>query len=376
MIEGGARHFPEQEVTYLNCAAQSPLPNVTVEAMREAIGIKTLPNRMPDMLLFELPNRAREAVAPIIGVPANEIFLGSGMSHGSNAAAHGFPWTPGDEVILTANEFPANIYIWGNAARRAGARAIHVRGTGRGATTREVLAAVTDRTRAIMVSLVDFGSGQVQDVEQLAAVCRARGIFLGIDGTQAAGVVPLDVSSMGIQLFTAGCYKWMLGPYGAGFAWLSPDWYERIDPTYVTWTAAAGAENFNSLPREDWTWVDTARRYDAPETASFVNTTGMARSAEFLVELGVPAIHDHVTELLDQVVAGLPAPYRRRGEPGPIASPILLLETDDAQQVHRDYDRLRGNGFWVSLREDGIRVSPHVFNTPNDIDRFLRTLAE
>ena len=376
MIHDGARHFePFEDLVYLNAAAQSPLPRVTVEAMREAINVKVRPQNMPDMFLFDLPNRARAAVAPLIGAEPSEIFLGNGMSHGSNVAALGFPWQPGDEVVLTTNEFPANLYIWANAAKRAGGKPVFVKGKGRAATTDEILAAFTDRTRAVMVSLVDFGSGEVQDVARLVAACRERGAFLGIDGTQAAGIVPVDVKTLGANLFTAGAYKWMLGPYGAGFGWLDAEWFERIAPTYVTWTAAEGAENFNALPRETWKWVCYARRFDAPETASFVNMTAMARSAEFITELGRDAIYAHVTGLLSRLEANLPNGFRRRATPSKLAGPILLIEGDDVPRVHAAYHRLREHKFWVSLREDGIRVSPHIYNTEAQIDAFLETLA-
>ena len=376
MIAGGAAYFPGFDgVVYLNCAAQSPLPLVTQEAMHEAVGRKSRPDKLPDSILFEIPDRARRAIAPLIGARPEDVFIGAGASHGSAVAALGFPWKPGDEVLLAANEFPANLYIWANAARRAGGKAVFVKGRRHAAATGEILEAVTGRTRAIMVSLVDFGSGEVQDSERLREACSRRGIFLGLDATQAAGVVPLDVATLGANLLTVGGYKWMLGPYGAGFGWLDLAWYDRIDPTYVTWTAAEGAEDYNNLPREDWRWVATARRFDGPETASYVNATGLARSAELLSELGLEAVNRHVTGLLAHLESGLPRPYRRRAGPSAFPSPILLVEADDTYRVHRTYRDLREAGFWVSLRDDGIRISPHVYNTPGDMDRLLELLA-
>jgi selenocysteine lyase/cysteine desulfurase len=206
-------------------------------------------------------------------------------------------------------------------------------------------------------------------------VCRDRGIFLAVDATQAVGVMPVDAAAPGVSLLTSASYKWLLGPYGGGFGYLAPEWAERIEPSYLTWTAAEGAENFNALPRDAFRWVNTARRFDGPEAASFLNTTGMARSAEFIAEIGRDAIHAHVTGLLAYLEETLPAPFRRRASPSPVPGPILMIEADDTDAVHGAYRRLRARKIWVSLRDDGIRVSPHIYNTREDMDRLLGLLA-
>jgi selenocysteine lyase/cysteine desulfurase len=377
MIEDGARHFHDFDgTTYLNCANHGALPRVTADAVREAIALKTHPNRVPDHIYFTLTGRARKAIAPLIGAAPESITLGTGASHGAGVAALGFPWNPGDEVVIARSDFPANVYIWCNAARRAGATARVVKPARRAATTEEILAAIGPNTRVVAVSLVDFGTGEVIDVERVAEVCRPRGIFLAVDATQAAGIVPLDMKSLGASMLTVAAYKWMLAPYGSGYAAFAPEWAERIDPTYVTWTAARGAEKFNTLPREDWEWHETNRRFDAPEVASFLNVTGLARSAEFIAEIGLEAMHEHVTGLLGHLERNLPRPFRRRATPSRIQGPILSIEADDAERVHRAYERITEAEIVVSLREDGIRVSPHIYNTAGDIDRLLRLLGD
>ena len=376
MISDGSRHFEDFDgLTYLNCANHGPLPRVTATAVTEALALKTHPNRVPDHIYFTLTDRARAAVAPMVGANPEWITLGTGESHGANLAALGFPWQQGDEVVVASSDFPSNVYIWCNAARRFGGRAQVVQPRGRAAVTGEILDAIGSNTRIVAVSFVDFGSGEVMDLQKLGQVCRDRGIFLVVDATQAAGLVPLDMVALDISLVTVAGYKWMLAPYGTGFAALAPEWLDRIEPSYVTWTAARGAEKFNAMPREDWTWAEGARRYDAPEAASFLNVTGLARSAEFITEIGREAMHAHVTDLLAGVEANLPAPFRRRAGEAWVPAPILSLESDDTQAVHDAYARLRDAGFVVSLREDAIRISPHIYNTEADLERLVAFLA-
>jgi len=376
MIENGARHFDDFDgVAYLNCARMGPLPRVTQAAIREMIPLQSHPNRIPDDILFRIPNEARAALAPLVGAQPEEIFLGPGATHGAAIGALGFPWTQGAEVLLTANDFPSNLYIWTQAARRHGGRAVVLRPAGRAVTTEEVLERIGPATRVVSVSWVDYGSGEVMDLARLGRACREREIFLVVDGTQGVGILPLAVRESGISLLTVAGYKWMLSPYGCAFGWIDPAWRDHIEPAYVTWTAAEGAEQFNLLPREGWKWVGTSRRFDGPETASFFNVTGLTTSAGFLAEVGVPAVQAHVSELLDRLEGGLTGPFRRRARRTDPQGPILCIEAGESALVHAAYERLAEARIKVSLREDGIRVSPHMYNTAGDIDRLLEVLA-
>jgi selenocysteine lyase/cysteine desulfurase len=143
----------------------------------------------------------------------------------------------------------------------------------------------------------------------------------------------------------------------------------------VNWAAARGAEDFNALPREGWQWAEGARRFDGPETASYINVAGLIRSAEFLGEIGVDAIHRHITRLLGGLERALPAPFRRRSPPPPTPGPILSIESDEPGRTRRAYARLRESNVRVSLRDDGIRVSPHIYNTEADVERLLEHLG-
>jgi selenocysteine lyase/cysteine desulfurase len=376
MIPDGARHFEDFDgLTYLNCANHGPLPKVTAAAMTQAIALKSYPNRIPDHIYFTLTDRARAAVAPLVGAAPEWITLGTGESHGSSLAALGYPWRAGDEVVVASSDFPSNVYIWCNAARRFGGTARVVKPRRRAAVTEEILGAISPATRIVAVSLIDFGSGEVMDLERLGPVCAEQDILLVVDATQAAGIVPLDMRAHGIGVVCVAGYKWTLAPYGTGYAAVAPEWMDRLEPAYVTWTAAKGSENFNSMPRENWEWVPGARRYDTPEAASFVNVTGLATSAELITEIGLTRMHDHVTGLLEGVEQALPHPYRKRATPSRVRGPILSIEADDVPRVHRAYQALREAGFVVSLREDAVRVSPHIHNSERDLERLVQTLG-
>src|SRR5262245_66581128 len=119
MIDNGAQYFEDFDgVTYLNCAYMGPLPRVTLDAIREIMPLQTFPNRVKDSFAFEFPSRVRAVTAPFVGAKPEEILVGSGASHGMAVAALGFPWKPGDEVIVGAGDFPSAVYLWTEAAKR------------------------------------------------------------------------------------------------------------------------------------------------------------------------------------------------------------------------------------------------------------------
>jgi selenocysteine lyase/cysteine desulfurase len=357
----------------LDCAAQGPFPKETAEAVRRALRYKEHPEELPDALYEELPARAREAAARLIGCSPASIALGSGASHGLNVAAWGLPLRSGDEVLLAQGEFPANVYPWLNRESN-GIRVKFVRPEGgpivdAGTMIREI----GPRTRVVSVSLVAFATGYRVDLMALAEACRDRGAFFVVDGAQGVGAVDFRVADYPIDVLAVSGYKWLLGPYGTGFAYVSPRVLDRLRICDLNWIAVEGSGTHNRLTDYRLKLRDGARRFDIPETASFLNLSALAASLEFLNRVRVPTIEAHARRLLDALLRGIDstrlrvvsdlAPDRR--------SAILALEGRSLDETHRIYRRLRDKDVIVSLRENLIRLSPNIYNTPDDIDRFI-----
>jgi cysteine desulfurase/selenocysteine lyase len=227
--------------------------------------------------------------------------------------------------------------------------------------------------------MVSYNTGYRLDIERLGRACRENGTILVCDLSQAAGAVALRLGdergALPIDVAVCAGYKWLLSPYGSGFAYFHPETLGRLAVTDLYWQAVEGAANFNKLPRHGWKLAPGARRFDSTETASFLNAAALLASLRFLQRVGVATIERYSTGLLDRLLEQLPAAYRVASslEP-PERSPIVALAARDPAVTRRAYEALIAARVVVSLREDKIRISPNIYNTESDIARCLDVL--
>lgn len=366
--------FDLRHTVYLNGATQGPLPRVAIAAIEQAVALKRDPSRIDDAIYFELPDRVRKAGAALFGCRPQDLAVCTGASAGVGLLAGGLDWRHGDRVIVPAGEFPSNYLPW--KALRARGVVVDVLPTVGGVRPDDVAAALQPTTRVVAVAHVNFATGFRADVEAIGWLCREHGAAFLIDASQSAGAVPLDAPRCHATVVTAAGYKWMLSPYGTGLFYVDPDWIERLPVPAVNWTSVVGARDFNNLTTLELDFRPGAVRWDAPETASFLNLMPMAAALELLGEIGIEAAFEHAVGLIDRLVAGLPPGYRADSSLRPAGrSTIFRIVGDDPERTGSAYRRCVAAGIALGMREDGIRVSPGVWNDGADIDRLLEELA-
>jgi selenocysteine lyase/cysteine desulfurase len=369
--------FPLEDVTFLNTAGQGPLPRVSVQAAQDAIQAKTFPHRFGDSTYLEAPNRARAAIAKLIGAAPDEIALTSGASAGAVAVANGLNWNPGDEVITAKGEFPLQYSTWTPLQEREGIVLKIVEPRGAFLVAEDLIAAMTPRTRLVSVSLVRFEDGSLLDARRVADACHAQGALLFLDGSQCCGALPLSVKDLGADFLTSAGYKWLLSPYGTGFFWMRLEALDLFRPGPFYWMAAEGAEDFSMLALSNPRPTRSARRWDAPEWSSYynLNLAALAASTEFLVGAGPGVVFDHNRRLIDGMFRQLP---KNLAPASPVDSsrrgPFGCIRAQTPEETAALYERLTRERVCVSLREGNIRVSPHLFNTFEDITRLIEVL--
>jgi len=372
--EGWKADFDLGDTVYLNGANHGPFPRRTIAAVLEALEWKRDPSLLDDSVYFTLPDRIRRAAAPFLGAEAEQIAVTSGASTGVGLMVQGLDWQDGDHVLVPAGEFPTNYLPW-ESLRPRGVDVTTFE-PGDGADAARIRAALRAQTRVVSVGHVNFASGYRIDLDAVGAVCAESGALLVVDASQSLCAVPLDVEACGAALVTAAGYKWMCSPYGTGLFWIRPDLVDRLTVPVVNWESVEGADDFNALTELELEYRPGAVRFDMPETAAFLNGAGMAASLEFLGEIGVTRIHAHALALLDRVLDGLPAGFRADGDLGPgRRSTIVRIVGPGAAETRAAWERCVSAGVSVSLRENGIRVSPGVWNAVADADRFLEILA-
>jgi cysteine desulfurase / selenocysteine lyase len=372
-----AKEFPwtqTGQTIFMNAASTGPLPRRTVETAEAWAALRAEPHRLTDAALFAALSRSRELIATLIGARASEIALAVNTSYGMNLAALALPLAPGDVIITPDLEFPANVYPWAAVASARGLeyRRIPLRN---GVLDEDDLhRALEDRAvKCVSVSWVGFANGYRVDLARLGRACRRQGAYFVVDAIQGLGPCTIDVSTLEIDILACGAQKWLLSPWGAGFVYVRRELAQTLDPPMVSWMAARGTDDFGKLTEYDFDWRDDARRYEFV-TLPFQDFAGMNSSLELFMELGPARIAEHITRLADDIVSWsrdtrtpLVTPADRSHRAG-----IVCVKPRDAASVSA---RLKAAGVVHSYREGGIRLSPHIYNTSDEMRRALELIA-
>ena len=377
MTDWRAEFFEIEDVVYLNAAAQGIMPRTAIRAVQQALEWKKFPHHMPDDVYFTLPDRVRGSFARLIGAQPEEVAVTTGASGGMAAVAAGFAWEPGDEVLLAEGEFPLHFATFLPLAEAGKLRVRMVKPRGRFLCADDFVEAMGPHTRLVSASLVRFDTGVRLDAPRLARACHQGRALLLLDAAQCAGAVPLDVRTLGADFLAVSGYKWLLGPYGTGFLWVRDDLIERLGPRPFYWLAFEDAADFPALAAGGFRRRRGARRWDAPETASFFNLAGLDASLEFLLRVGVEAIWQHNNRLLAELIARLPLDRCVLVSPANAENrgPYVCVSARNKERTAELFERLSRERVIVSLREGGLRIAPHLYNSERDIDRLLAILT-
>jgi cysteine desulfurase / selenocysteine lyase len=365
--------FEIEDAAYLNTAAHAAIPRVSVRAVQASLEAKKFPHHADDSAFFEVPNRLRASIARLIGSKPEGIALTTGASPGVAAVAHGLTWKPGDEIITAKGEFPLQYATWKPMEEREGLKLKIVAPRDRFITAEDLIAAMTPRTRVISVSHVRFDDGSLLDVSRVAGACRAQGAVLVLDVSQSCGAVPMDVNELGADFLVCAGYKWLLSPWGTGFFWAKNEQIDSARPGPFYWMAQ-GADSFSALNYVDPTPTRSAARWDAAEASSYFNfnLTAMDASVDFVLRVGPELVFEHNRKLIEflfdrlpkDCVPASPLDSAQRGPYGCFTAPTR-------EKTAELYKKLRKENVVVSMREGRIRVSPHLFNSEQDIDRLI-----
>ena len=360
--------------TWLNCAHQGPLPRSARAEAEAAIAAKVDPSRMDEESFFAVPERLRQGIARLINAASEDVLLANSTSYTLNLIAQGLEWRDGDEVICVEGDFPATVLPWMALAPRG----VQVRLLPHSDLDAEHLAeAIGPRTRVVCLSWVFSFFGDAVDLEALGAVCRDRGVWMVVNGSQAVGARTVDVGSLPIDALACCGWKWLCGPYATGFGWVSEALRGELDNPQPHWLRQS-AEGRADVAI-DYTLVDddTARQLDVFANANFFNFRPLAAAVEHLLAVGPERIERHdqalVARLLDDLAGTSYEVLSPRDEPA--RSTLVFLSHPDRERNAEIYSSLRGAGIDIALREGRLRISPHLHNSAGDIDLLSETLV-
>jgi cysteine desulfurase/selenocysteine lyase len=360
---------------WLNCAHQGPLSHVAVEAAHEALSWKIVPSHLTDDLFTAIPLQMREALGRLVNVPTDDIILGNSTSYGLHLLANGLSWRSGDEVLLVDGDYPADVIPWLDLQRR-GVRIRFLHPQSLMVQAEELDNALSNATRVFCITWVNSFSGAAVDLHALGTVCRNHNVLFVVNGSQALGARPIDISQSPLDAFTSCGYKWLCGPYATGFCWIRPDIREGLDYNQAYWLTMQAGRDLNHM--RDYT-IRTdlgARQYDVFCPANFLDVKPWLASVKYLLTQGIEQIAIYDDRLVTHLIEGLDPDHYSLLSPreGPERSTLVLVTHRIPERNPAIYTALQRAGIDLSLREGQLRFSPHLYNTEDEIDHVLQIL--
>jgi selenocysteine lyase/cysteine desulfurase len=355
---------------YLDHAAVAPLSGPAHEALAAWASDATANGSVNYPAWTRRVEGVRTLTADMIGAAPEEIALIGNTSAGINLVSEGFPWKSGDNVVIREDEFPSNQYPWLHLADHGvETRRIPVEG---GRLDLDKLAAAIDaRTRIVSLSWVAYANGWRHDLDRVAELVHARGALLFIDAIQALGVFPLDVRATPVDFLAADGHKWLLGPEGAGIFFTRREHLNLLRPLGVGWNSVRHCHDFTRI---ELVFKDTAARYEGG-SQNVAGLSALGASLELLNRFGRQALAARVVEISDlacQRLAEIGATILSDRTPAH-RSGIVSFELPGRDPVAARRQCI-ARKVLLSCRAGRLRISPHAYNTTEDIERLVEAL--
>jgi len=308
------------------------------------------------------------AAAHLINATADDIAAGSSATELLSSLAWAVSPEKDQNVVSTEIVFPSTVYPWQRVANSTGCEIRLAKEKRNFMHTDDIIALIDQNTTVVCISHVEYGNGQTFDLQLLAEAAQDHDALLVVDATQSAGSIPIDVQACPVDALISGAYKWLCGPFGAAFMYITPLLSEKLDPGLV------GFRSHKNM------WDLDANRIDYPQAAqkfefstmAFGCAVGLTRAINFLNEVGVENIFQYNRKLADILVTGL------RSRDAVITSPLdykdrssivtAYFENIDSKEI---ITGLKAAKVFVSSRASAMRFSPHLYNTVEDIDSAL-----
>jgi len=362
------RIFPvTKKMIYLDHAANGPCSTLVSKAVQQFLSEWS--NEGIDwMKWYSHISRAKNLFSKLIHADPEEIAMVPNTSTGVSLAAEIVCAGRKGNIVLNDLEFPANVYPW--IAKAKGGIAIrYVSSKKRTISEEDFERYIDDGTIAVPLSHVSYANGLKHDVESIAEKIHKHGGLMVVDAIQSAGAIEIDVEKQGIDILTCGCSKWILGPHGTGFLFVRRGLIEASQPSLIGWLSVQNPFDFNLRPLR---LSRTATRFE-PGNPNFLGFVGARAALELLLAVGQKRIEKEIIRLAGHLIDEI----KRLGlelttpvDPNQRAG-IVNFKVRNLSAV---MNRFRRNRIAVSSRGGGVRVSPHFYNTIDELDSLLSVL--
>ena len=365
-------NIPE-DIVYLNCAYMSPQLRSVSEAGRAGAARKEQPWLISAEDFFTESETTRGLFAELINARADDIAIIPAASYGVAIAAANIQMQAGSKIVVLDEQFPSNVYPWREAARDSGAKVHTVARPADDDWTQALLSAIDAKTAVVAVPNCHWTDGSFIDLVKIGKHCRETHTALVVDATQSLGAFPFSVAEIQPDFIIAASYKWLFGPYSLGFLYVSPA-YQNGRPIEHNWIARENSQDFAGLVNYRDEFQKGARRYDVGERSNFALMPMAAAGLQQILEWQVPSIAATLSGMTEQI-ASRATDLDLSVAPSHLRSGHLLGVRFPGGVPTELVTKLSQNNVYVSVRGNSIRISPHVYNSQQDLDKLFEVLA-
>ena len=353
-----------KDMTYLNNASTGIPPIPTINAMTQYLDnrIRAIGDFEETLALFK---GIRKGLAELLGGDYSQYGFVPSTSSGINSFAHSIDYPEGSNIVLCDLEFPANYVPWQNVRDLYGPELRVIKSRNGAITLDDFKDAIDEQTRVVAISQIQFGSGYRVNLDKLTKIAHDNGALISVDIIQAAGCFDTDLSKLKVDFATGQAAKWLLGPIGAGFVYVSNDVMNQLRPRFLGWWGVEHLTEFGYFERKP---LSDARKFQVG-SAAMVAYVGFMESLKVLLKISSKdrekaalANADYLRTLLNEVNI----PFYDFGPENNSAT--VSCEPADAEAVNKN---LASNKIYCSVRNGRLRVSPHFYNTFDEIDRLV-----
>jgi selenocysteine lyase/cysteine desulfurase len=363
---------------FLNCASRAPLLNRSQELGVAGLRRQIAPLSVPAEEYARESEELRRAAARLINASHDQIAIIPSVSYGVAIAAHNLRLRSDQNVVSMEEEFPSDVYAWMERCRMDGAELRSVARPGQTARvsslwSEALLEAIDAQTAVVNISSVHWTDGVRFDLEAIGDRAREVGALFVVDGTQSVGAAAFDFARIKPDLLVCAGYKWLLGPYQIGFAALG-DRLIEAEPFEYHWSNRAGSHDVTATAyRQEY--EKGARRFDVGEHANYITVPMLTEGARQANAWGVDAIQEYCASLTRPLAAMLEDERFVAAPASERIAHIIGIRLTDESRIPAVMKALADRQVRVSQRGQSIRVSPHVYNTPEDIDALIDGLT-
>ncbi len=352
--------FPALETqTFLNTATFGQLPLRTRAAVERHFSRRDEFLCADFLTWFDDMEQLRGLIARLIHCGANDIAFTMNAASALSLFLGGVEWHSGDRIVTLRDEFP-NQYYFAASLADLGVELIEM----------SRIDSLPAKTRAVLVSTVNYSSGYRPDLAALSRLTHDAGALLYVDATQSLGALQFDIPQVQPDMVAVDGYKWLLCPNGATFFYITPELRAAIKPPVIGWRSDLGWRSVDDLHHGTPKLSEAAEKYEAG-MLNFPSLYGMREAVAMMLEVGPERIEQRVLQLADMAAEVL----RGAGARVLHADTNIVAVHWPGRDVSALAKKLEAEGILVAARHGNLRVSPHFYNNEADLERLARALA-